>query len=97
KATPSAPTTAAAPKAGNLAPPVPSANDVRLSPAARVLVESQGIDASKIPASGRGAVTKSDVLAYLESKPAPAAPPPPPPPVQAAPPTPPPTPRRPPP
>src|SRR4051794_32273326 len=46
----------AAKKADNsTAAAAPHSNDVRLSPAARVLVESQGIDASKIPASGRGA------------------------------------------
>jgi 2-oxoglutarate dehydrogenase E2 component (dihydrolipoamide succinyltransferase) len=56
--------------------------EVRLSPAARVLVESRGIDASKVPPSTRGVVTKSDVLGYLESRPEapPAAQPAPPPP-----------------
>jgi 2-oxoglutarate dehydrogenase E2 component (dihydrolipoamide succinyltransferase) len=74
--TPKAAPAATPAKDGNStkATPAPAANDVRLSPAARVLVEAQGIDASKVPSSGRGTVTKSDVLAYLESKPAPPAP-----------------------
>ncbi len=59
-------------KQSNAAPaasgPSPSTNDVRLSPAARVLVDTQGLDASKIPSSSRGVVTKSDVLAYVETK-----------------------------
>src|SRR5262249_44297142 len=44
--TPKAAPTPAAQKTGNsTAAPAPHTNDVRLSPAARVLVESQGIDA----------------------------------------------------
>ena len=40
-------------KDGKSAPaPPPPAKEVRLSPAARVLVESQGIDAAKVPATG---------------------------------------------
>lgn len=58
---------------GNSVPatPGPAAvtnNEVRLSPAARVLVDSQGIDATRVPASSRGVVTKSDVLGYLEKR-----------------------------
>jgi 2-oxoglutarate dehydrogenase E2 component (dihydrolipoamide succinyltransferase) len=49
-------------------------SDLRLSPAARVLVDSQGIDVSRVPASPRGVVTKSDVINYLENQPAPAKP-----------------------
>jgi 2-oxoglutarate dehydrogenase E2 component (dihydrolipoamide succinyltransferase) len=49
---------------------VPSRAEVRLSPAARVLVDSRGIDAAKVPPSPRGVVTKSEVLNYLESQPA---------------------------
>jgi 2-oxoglutarate dehydrogenase E2 component (dihydrolipoamide succinyltransferase) len=79
----------AAPHAGNAVPaappapapaptptPAPASSSVRLSPAARVLVDSQGIDASKLRPSSRGVVTKSDVLAYV-GKEAPPAPPPP--------------------
>ena len=44
-------------------------NEVRLSPAARVMVERQGIDASKVAPSTRGVVTKSDVLEFLQSQP----------------------------
>ncbi len=56
--------------------PAPAPASVRLSPAARVLVDSQGIDVSKLRPSSRGVVTKSDVLAYV-GKEAPPAPPPP--------------------
>src|SRR3989442_1638761 len=38
-----------------------------LSPAVRRLIEEHGLDASKVPASGKGGrLTKDDVLAYLE-------------------------------
>jgi 2-oxoglutarate dehydrogenase E2 component (dihydrolipoamide succinyltransferase) len=53
-------------------PAAPPKSDVRLSPAARVLVDSQGIDASRVPASPRGVVTKSDILSFLGNQPAPA-------------------------
>ncbi|MGC2519785.1 MAG: 2-oxoglutarate dehydrogenase complex dihydrolipoyllysine-residue succinyltransferase [Burkholderiales bacterium] len=47
--------------------------DARLMPAARKLVEEQGIDPSKITGSGRdGRITKEDVLGQMQ-KPAPAA------------------------
>jgi 2-oxoglutarate dehydrogenase E2 component (dihydrolipoamide succinyltransferase) len=60
---------------------------VRLSPAARVLVESKGLDASQVPPSPRGVVTKSDLLEHLGRQPAarPPAPPAPPPTAPAAP------------
>jgi len=42
-----------------------------LSPAVRKLVEENGLDPASIPASGKdGRLTKGDVLAYLETKPA---------------------------
>jgi 2-oxoglutarate dehydrogenase E2 component (dihydrolipoamide succinyltransferase) len=68
EAAPSAPTPDGAPAPA----PAPAAHaaDVRLSPAARVLVESKGLDVSKVPPSGRGVVTKSDVLEHLETRPA---------------------------
>jgi 2-oxoglutarate dehydrogenase E2 component (dihydrolipoamide succinyltransferase) len=50
-------------------PAAAPAGEVRLSPAARVLVESQGIDAARVPPSPRGVVTKSDVLSFLENRP----------------------------
>jgi 2-oxoglutarate dehydrogenase E2 component (dihydrolipoamide succinyltransferase) len=56
---------------GNSAPPIAKPAEVRLSPAARVLVESQGIDVTKVPPSPRGVVTKSDVLAWMDERPAP--------------------------
>ena len=49
--------------------------EVRLSPAARVMVETQGIDASKITPSARGVVTKSDILAQGQTPAALVAPP----------------------
>ncbi|MBS0377386.1 MAG: 2-oxoglutarate dehydrogenase complex dihydrolipoyllysine-residue succinyltransferase [Proteobacteria bacterium] len=46
----------------------------RLSPSVRRLVEENRLDPASIPASGRdGRLTKSDVVDYLEKKPAPAA------------------------
>src|SRR5262249_36176432 len=80
-ADPAAPRTSTPAPAGNstggpAAAPAPAA-DVRLSPAARVLVENRGVDASKVPASARGVVTKSDVLGYLHSSSERAAPSPP--------------------
>src|SRR5262245_41050482 len=69
------PKAAAAPaKSGNAAPapakPSHGNDDVRLSPAARVLADSRNVDVAQIVPSGRGVVTKSDILAHLESKPA---------------------------
>jgi 2-oxoglutarate dehydrogenase E2 component (dihydrolipoamide succinyltransferase) len=72
-AAPTAPARSSNSVASPAAPPAPAA-PVRLSPAARVLVESRGIDASKVTPSARGVVTKSDVLGYLESRSAPSAP-----------------------
>ncbi|NVK20012.1 MAG: 2-oxoglutarate dehydrogenase complex dihydrolipoyllysine-residue succinyltransferase [Methylocystaceae bacterium] len=64
--------------------PASAANTAHpLSPAVRKLVEENGLDASKIPATGKdGRLVKGDVLAYIESgaaakdkaAPAPAAP-----------------------
>lgn len=64
---------------GKAAPPPAPVSDTRMSPAARVMVDSQGLDPKKIPPSPRGVVTKTEVLAYTENKPAPpvVAPPPP--------------------
>ena len=70
KPTADAPSTT--PAAPSVAAPPP---EVRLSPAARVMVETQGIDASKITPSARGVVTKSDILAQGQTAPAVAAPP----------------------
>ena len=60
-------------------PAVPSAAtpaaEVRLSPAARVMVETQGIDASKITPSARGVVTKSDILTQGQTPAPPVTPP----------------------
>jgi 2-oxoglutarate dehydrogenase E2 component (dihydrolipoamide succinyltransferase) len=52
---------------------VPAA-DVRLSPAARVMAETQGVDASKITPSAKGVVTKGDLLAQAQTPAAPAVP-----------------------
>jgi 2-oxoglutarate dehydrogenase E2 component (dihydrolipoamide succinyltransferase) len=80
-AAPASAAPAAPPRSGNdrvpSTPPSPArasaSGDVRMSPAARVLVENRGVDASKVPTSARGVVTKSDVLDYLHNQPAPAA------------------------
>jgi len=64
---------AAAPAAAASAPvasaPAAAANTSHpLSPAVRKLVEENGLDASKIPATGKdGRLVKGDVLAYIES------------------------------
>jgi 2-oxoglutarate dehydrogenase E2 component (dihydrolipoamide succinyltransferase) len=58
--------------------PAPADNknkDVRLSPAARVMADTQGIDAARVPPSARGVVTKSDLINFLESAKPPAGPP----------------------
>lgn len=62
-----APAQASAPAAS--AAPAGQANTAHpLSPAVRKLVEENGLDASKIPASGKdGRLVKGDVLAYIES------------------------------
>jgi 2-oxoglutarate dehydrogenase E2 component (dihydrolipoamide succinyltransferase) len=70
--------TAKAPEAPAAKPATPApAPEVRLSPAARVMAETQGIDASKVTPSGKGVVTKSDLINNAESaKPVVTAPPP---------------------
>lgn len=61
---------AAAPASNSVAPSANAAKpEVRLSPAARVMVETQGIDATKIPPSARGVVTKSDVIGFTDKQP----------------------------
>ncbi len=71
---PAAQSTAAAPKAPAKAPAEESRDGARLSPSVRRLVEENRLDPASIPASGRdGRLTKSDVVDYLEKKPAPAA------------------------
>ncbi|MCG8509106.1 MAG: 2-oxoglutarate dehydrogenase complex dihydrolipoyllysine-residue succinyltransferase [Rhodospirillales bacterium] len=51
--------------------PAPVAAAKSLSPAVRKLVEQHGLDANAIPGTGKdGRLTKGDVLAYMESKPA---------------------------
>ncbi|WP_027857220.1 2-oxoglutarate dehydrogenase complex dihydrolipoyllysine-residue succinyltransferase [Marinobacterium jannaschii] len=43
----------------------------KVGPAARKLIEENGLDAAAIPASGKnGGITKEDVLSYLKNKPA---------------------------
>ncbi len=74
-AAPSAPAAATAPPPG--AAPEPAAPEAKpeagavLSPAVRRLVEEHGLDVQRIPPSGRGGrLTKADVLAHLEARPA---------------------------
>ncbi|MCW8862203.1 MAG: 2-oxoglutarate dehydrogenase complex dihydrolipoyllysine-residue succinyltransferase [Rhodospirillales bacterium] len=66
---------APAPKAAPVAAPAPAVQEAAgLSPAVRRLVNEHGIDPTAVSGSGKdGRLTKGDVLAYLESKPAPAA------------------------
>jgi 2-oxoglutarate dehydrogenase E2 component (dihydrolipoamide succinyltransferase) len=61
------------PTAAPIAVPAASA-DVRLSPAARVLVDSRGIDPTRLPANERGVVTKGEVLNWLDNRSAPPGP-----------------------
>ena len=56
------------------AAPAATPAEVRLSPAARVMVDTQGIDASKVAPSARGVVTKSDILTQAQAPAAPTAP-----------------------
>ena len=66
---------AAAPREPAKEAPAPPADEVRLSPAARVMAETQGIDVSKVAPSAKGVVTKGDILAHQEkAAPQPAAP-----------------------
>jgi 2-oxoglutarate dehydrogenase E2 component (dihydrolipoamide succinyltransferase) len=75
-------TTAAPAATAPAATPVPAAKPATtaappLGPAVRALVEEHDLDPAGIPASGpRGRLTKGDVLAHLEKKPAAPAPPP---------------------
>jgi len=87
-AAPSATPAAASAPAASSAPAAAANTSLPLSPAVRKLVEENGLDAAKIPATGKdGRLVKGDVLAYIESgqaakdktpapapKPAPAAP-----------------------
>ena len=70
-AAPSAPAPSAPPAAADA--PAPSAaeggQEMKLSPAVRRLAEENGIDLGQVSGSGTdGRVTRSDVLAYLESR-----------------------------
>jgi 2-oxoglutarate dehydrogenase E2 component (dihydrolipoamide succinyltransferase) len=45
-----------------------SSNDIQMSPAVRKIIEDQGFDATKIPATGKdGRLTKGDVLAFQKA------------------------------
>jgi 2-oxoglutarate dehydrogenase E2 component (dihydrolipoamide succinyltransferase) len=72
-----APKPAAAAPAPAPQPAAAPAADMPLAPAVRKLVEDNGLDPAKIPASGKdGRLTKGDVLAFIEkgaAAPAPAA------------------------
>ena len=60
---------ASAPVAAVSTPVATAATDAKLAPAARKLVEEKGLDASAIPASGKGGlVTKEDVVAFSEKQ-----------------------------
>ncbi|MFO0880399.1 MAG: 2-oxoglutarate dehydrogenase complex dihydrolipoyllysine-residue succinyltransferase [Gemmataceae bacterium] len=52
----------------------PAGSDVRVSPAARVQIDTQGLDARQIPPSDRGVVTKTEVQAYVDTRSKPATP-----------------------
>ena len=67
----SAPAAAAAPAVEA----APAGDADKVGPAARKLIDENGLDASKIPATGKnGGITKEDVMNYLASKPAASAP-----------------------
>ena len=74
------PTEAPAAEPAKEAPATAPADGVRMSPAARVMADTQGIDASKIAPAAKGVVTKGDILAHQEKAkppaPAPASSPP---------------------
>src|SRR5262249_19045521 len=64
-----------APPAAPAAAPQAARNDARLMPAARKLVEEQGVDPTKITGSGRdGRITKGDVMDQLARAQPPTAP-----------------------
>ncbi len=69
---------ASAPAAASSAPAAeaaPAGDADKVGPAARKLIDENGLDASKIPATGKnGGITKEDVMNYLASKPAASAP-----------------------
>lgn len=67
---------APAASAASAAPVVEKSDDeIKLSPAARKMVEEKGLNPATIPATGRGGlITKEDVLKAAENVPAPAAP-----------------------
>jgi 2-oxoglutarate dehydrogenase E2 component (dihydrolipoamide succinyltransferase) len=66
--------TASAPVAVDVAEAVSSSGEVKLSPAARSLVEENNLNAAAIVATGKGnLVTKEDVVNHLKQAPAPAA------------------------
>ena len=45
-----------------------SSDDIQMSPAVRKIIEDQGFDATKIPATGKdGRLTKGDVLAFQKA------------------------------
>jgi 2-oxoglutarate dehydrogenase E2 component (dihydrolipoamide succinyltransferase) len=69
---------ASAPAAASSAPAAeaaPAGDADKVGPAARKLIDENGLDASKIPATGKnGGITKEDVMNYLASKPTASAP-----------------------
>ena len=70
-----APAAAAAPAAPAAAPEAPSGDPVTLSPAVRRAVLEHGIDPASIKGTGKdGRITKEDVIAAAQAKPAAAAP-----------------------
>jgi 2-oxoglutarate dehydrogenase E2 component (dihydrolipoamide succinyltransferase) len=69
------------PSANSTAPPSPAPppTPAKLSPAARVLADTRGVETAQLVGSGRGGViVKGDVLSHLEGRPAAPAPPAPP-------------------
>ncbi|MGQ0677340.1 MAG: 2-oxoglutarate dehydrogenase complex dihydrolipoyllysine-residue succinyltransferase [Rhodospirillales bacterium] len=74
KAAPAAAPAVAKPPAGKPAPALSPKPGVVASPAARKIAADRKLDASAVPATGKdGRVTKGDVLAALEARPAPVA------------------------
>jgi len=68
---------AAAPAAEAAAPAATATDADKAGPAARKLIEENGLDASQIPGTGKnGGITKEDVVTFMKNKPAaaPAAP-----------------------